>query len=324
VRAVAAFLVVAWAAVGPAQEATYIVDGDQLPIAVAFNGFVQSVTRSSEGTARVQVAAVPSPIGAEGPYVAVAQTRDSSLPRTFDLPPDLRSDLRPDLSAWEAATRVLEWVAKHVQLDAGDSQPQDAVSVLARGSGRCSGLANATTALLMAAGFEAKTVSGLLITDGEVIPHRWVACRLPVAGWVATDPTLGLWAVTPGHVAFADTVEVLPEIRVIDAGEDGLDRLPRRGGRPLRPNLGSELVCRIVDAEGPVDAVAILNGSGQEHRAVLDPEGRFSALLPGRWRLVVIADGEVVEDRQLDLEAGQVHSFNVSMRAATGESGLGS
>jgi len=324
VKTLVASLVFAWAAVGPAQEATYTVSGTQLPIAVASNGYVQSVTADAQGRARVHVAAVPSPIGAEGPYAVIAGNRDPSLPAGFDLPAKLRSDLRQDLSAWEAATRVLEWAAKHVAVDSDDPLPQDAVAVLDRGRGRCSGLANATTALLMAAGFEARTVSGLLVTDGEVIRHRWVACRLPVAGWVPTDPTLGLWTVTPNHVAFADTVELLPELTVIAGGGDMLDRLPRRRGRPVRPNLGSDLVCRLVGADGSVEAVATLRSGGEEHRAVLDPEGRFSALLPGRWRLVVMADGVVVEDRQLDLKSGQVHSYTVTMKAADEDSERGS
>jgi hypothetical protein len=312
------------AAVAAAQEATYVVRGDQLPIAVASNGYVQSVTATADGGSRVHVAAVPSPIGAEGPYAAVAGSRNSILPEGFELPAELRSDLRQGLSAWEAATRVLEWAAERVVVDPDDLRPQDAVAVLERGRGRCSGLANATAALLMAAGFEARTVSGLLVANGDVIPHRWVACRLPVAGWVSTDPTLGLWTVTPGHVAFADTVDVLPELTVIDAEAGALDRLPERGGRPLRPNFGSDLVCRLVGAGGRVEAVAILNNGGEEHRAVLDPEGRFSALLPGRWRLVVMANGEVIEDRQLDLMSGEVHSFTVTMSVSEQRSELGS
>jgi hypothetical protein len=324
VKTLAATLLIAWAAVGAAQEATYTVRGEQLPISTAFNGYLQSVTTTPEGEVRVQVSAYPTPIGAEGSYAEIMGRRDASLPAGFELPPRLSAALSQDLDAWEAATRVLEWVGKHLQVDTGDSLPQDAVAVLTRGRGRCSGLANATAALLMAAGFEARTVSGLLVRDDEVIPHRWVVCRLPVAGWVPTDPTLGLWTVTPGHLAFADTVELAPDVTVVDTGGDVLDRLPKRRGRPLRPNLGSDLVCRLVGAERWVEAVAVLNGRGQEHRAVLDPEGRFSALLPGRWRLVVLADGVVIEDRQLDLEPGRLHSFTVNPSGPEAKPELGS
>jgi hypothetical protein len=320
----AVLLCALWAVAGAAQEATYVVRGDPQPITMASNGYVQSVTSGSNGESRVHVATTLGPIGSEGSYAEIEGTRHPQLPDDFELPPKLQSDLRQGLTAWEAATRVLEWAAGHVRIEPNDELPQDALAVLERGWGRCSGLANATTALLLAAGFEAVTVSGLLITQDGAIPHRWVACRLPVAGWVPTDPTLGPWAVTPGHVTFADTVESPPEVMLVETGGDALDRLPRRNGRPFRPNLGSDLVCRLVGATESVKAVAILHSGVEEHRAVLDPEGRFSALLPGRWRLVVMADGEVVEDRLLELKAGQVHSFTVSMASARSEPEVGS
>jgi hypothetical protein len=117
---------------------------------------------------------------------------------------------------------------------------------------------------------------------------------------------------TPHHVAFADAVVDAPEIEVVRTGPDGLEQLPRRDGRPVRPNLGSELLCRVVGGESKVEAIATLHGrDGDIHRVALDPEGRFTALLPGRWRLVVTADGVVVEDRELRLRTGQLHSFVV-------------
>ena len=179
-----------------------------------------------------------------GTYADVLAGERPNVPAGFELPRRLLIELRPDLDAWQAATLVLEWAANNVSVDINDAGAQDAVSVLNRGRGRCSGLANANVALLLAAGFEARTVSGLLVGDERPIPHRWIECRLPGAGWVASDPTLGLWTVTPRHVVFADTVDDLPEVRVVTASKDGLERLPRHGGRLLRPNQGADLVCR--------------------------------------------------------------------------------
>jgi hypothetical protein len=301
-----------WSVVGGAHQASYVVTGRQRPVPVAANGYIQSVTERDDGRVEVRVATTAAPIGSDGTYEAIARQRIPLVPESFELPPRLRSVLTPDMSAWEAATTVLEYSADRLVVDVNDTNDQDAVSVLSRGRGRCSGVANATAALLMAAGFEARTVSGLLITDDGPIPHRWVACRLPSAGWVHTDPTLGLWTVTPHHVAFADAVVETPEIRIVDPAADGLDRLPRRDGRPVRPNDGSELVCRVVGASSDVETIATLHGrDGDVHRVALDPEGRFTALLPGRWRLVVTADGDVVEDRELRLRSGQLHSFVV-------------
>jgi hypothetical protein len=234
------------------------------------------------------------------------------VPSGFEVPRDLSKRLRPELDAWQAATLVLEWAADNVVVDVEDNGPQDATSVLKRGRGRCSGLANASVALLQVAGFEARTVSGLLLGDDGPIPHRWIECRLPRAGWVASDPTLGLWTITPRHIAFADTVVDLPEVRVLTASGDGLDRLPRRGGRVVRPNRGADLVCRLAPGWGHPSPVAVLRGrSGEVRRSSFHPEARFSDLLPGRWLLEIESNGTVVERRKLDLRSGDFRSYVV-------------
>ncbi len=305
-------LLLMWAIGASAHEAVYLVSGDQLPVAVAANGYVQTVVPVSDRQMEVHVAAALGPIGSTGVYAGFAGTVTAGVPEGFELPGRLRAQLRPHLSAWEAATRVLEWTAKNVVVDVSDGGDQDAASVLNRGRGRCSGVANATAALLMAAGFEAVTVSGVLVTDDGWVPHRWVACRLPGAGWVHTDPTLGLWAMTPSHVAFADSVVSQPEVRVVTPGRDDIGRLPRRGGRPLRPDRGSDLVCRL--AGQSETAIATLSGEGGEvYRALLDPEGKFTALLPGRWRLVVTAGDVLIADTELELRPGQTHSYTVAL-----------
>lgn len=312
------------AAVGGAQEATYLVRGNQLPTAVAANGYVQSVTSRSPQEALVRVATIRVPVGSEGSYARVRRSNVPELPDGFETPSQLRSKLRPGLDAWEAATEVLKWVAVNLKLaDSGGAQ--DAETVLRRGHGRCSGIANATTALLLAAGFEARTVSGVLVTKDGVVPHRWVACRLPKAGWVPTDPTLGLWTLTPNHLAFADTVTAVPHVEIVEPGRDSLESLPRWKGRPIRPNAGSTLVCRLAAGEGPDRATAILYGAGGDvRRAKLQPEGRFEQLLPGWWRLVVEVDGTVLEERQLRLQPAQLHTFTVTPARLEQRSEVGS
>lgn len=311
------------AVAGGAQEATYLVRGDQLPTSVAANGYVQSVTPRSPREAFVRVATVRVPVGSQGSYARVLQSDVPEVPDGFVVPQRLRAKLRPELDAWEAATEVLKWVAVNLELSEGSGE-QDAKTVLRRGHGRCSGIANATAALLLAAGFEAQTVSGVLVTDDGVVPHRWVACRLPEAGWVPTDPTLGLWTLTPHHLAFADTVTAVPQVDVVEPGGDSLELLPRWKGRPVRPNVGSTLVCRLADG-GIGSATAILYGAGGDvRRAVLQPEGRFERLLPGWWRLVVEVDGTVLEERRLRLEPAQLHTFMVTTPRIERRSEVGS
>lgn len=294
-----------------AEEAKYLLSHGAIPIAASSNGYAQSVHPVAGGF-EVHVATSLTPIGAGGSYADVLAGQRPKLPAGFELPRSLQNELRPDLDAWQAATLVLEWAADTVAVDIEDLGPQDAASVLERGRGRCSGLANATAALLRAAGFDARTVSGLLLGDDGPIPHRWIECLLPDAGWVASDPTLGLWTITPRHIVFADTVMYLPEVRVVSASSDGLDRLPRHGGRLLRPNRGADLVCRLASTRSRLDSVAVLRGAGGEvRRARFDPEARFSGLLPGRWVLEIEIAGSVVERRQLDLRAGDFRSYVV-------------
>jgi len=307
--AIVVSLVAASAAGG--QEAVYVMRGDQLPVPVVANGYVQTVSTRADGSVEVRVATTLAPVGSHGPYGALANREAASVPDGFVIPKTLRNQLRRHDESWEAATRILEWVVRRVRLEE-TSAPQDASSVLRRGWGRCSGLANASAALLLAAGFEARTVSGLLIDGSNAVPHRWLECRLPGAGWVPTDPTLGLWAITPRHVTFRTTVVRVPDVVVLDPGHSGLGVLPRRSGRPVRPNVGSDLVCRLAGHNVPDRAMAVLYGqNGETYHAVLDPEGRFESLLPGRWRLVVIAEGRVLERRDLVLEAARRHTFTV-------------
>lgn len=296
----------------PGEEAVFhVVNGDE-PVAAASNGYVQEVRVSDAGGVEVHVETSLTPIGATGSYGNVLSGEVPDVPIDFVLPQKIVDRLRRDLSSWEAATLVLAWVSDQVTIDTTDTGPQDAVSVLDRGRGRCSGIANASVAMLLAAGFEARTISGLLIGDDDVIPHRWLECRLPGVGWVASDPTLGLWTVTPRHMVFSDTVEAVPEIRVVSANGNGLDRLPRRAGRIVRPNRGADLVCRLPAARQDLAPVAVLRGSGGEvRRARLDPEAHFSGLLPGRWVLEVEAGGSVVERRELILRSGDVNSYTV-------------
>lgn len=307
------------------EEASYIVVGGDIPVAAASNGFAQIVRPVDEGGVEVRVATTLAPIGADGTYADVMAGERPKIPAGFELPQRLQTDLRRDLGAWQAATLILEWAANKIAVDVNDVEAQDAISVLDRGRGRCSGLANAAVALLRAAGFEARTVSGLLVGDERVIPHRWIECRLPGAGWVASDPTLGLWAVTPRHLVFADTVANLPEVRVVTASKDGLDRLPRHGGRLLRPNQGADLVCHLSAAWSHPDSVAILRGGGGEvRRARFDPEAHFSDLLPGRWVLEILSGDTVVARRQFKLKAGDFRSHVVDDGINTPPRGPGS
>jgi hypothetical protein len=303
---------------GWAAEATYLLTGGQRPAHVLSNGYVQTVSAVADGRHRVRVSVAHDPIGATGGWRSVDPLEVPSAPAGFRIPGGLRAALSGEVDAWSAATTVLAWVADHVVVDAEDPRPQDATSVLRRGRGRCSGLANAATALLRSAGFEARTVSGLLVDDRGVTPHRWIECNLPGAGWVPSDPTLGLWIVTPSHITFADAVIARPEVTVERSDPPAWSRLPRLDGRAVRPNRGAGLICRLGD--GGAAVATLRDGFGDVRRAVLDPEGRFDRLLPGDWRLEVERSGRVIAVAELKLAAGRLHHFTVDTELPGGGS----
>ncbi len=307
-RAFATTVLVALAPVLAAHEASYLMRGGAAPVNVDRDGHVQTVTPVGDGWLRVRVSTPLAPVGSRGTWQALRAAGPVQLaPAGFELPRELAGRLRPEAEAWEVASEILAWVTRSVVLDSEELASQDATSVLARRKGRCSGLANAAAALLIAAGFEARTVSGLLIEGDGATPHRWLEVRLPGVGWVASDPTLGLWLLTPRHVEFSAPVEALPELRVERVESLELAFLPRRSGLPMRPNAGAELVCRLTDGRGP--ALAVLSGpAGETRRVLAAPEARFERLFPGRWRLEVSRDNVVLEQLLLELRAGEVHS----------------
>ncbi len=290
-----------------AGEAVYRMTGAQIAVDHVVNGYAQSVTEMDDGTYLVHVSVPTLSIDSNGRRSETTDAWRLSAPSDFDLPASLRSRLKPGLDPYATATEVLRWVKRRLVIDSGDVELQDAASVLRRRRGRCSGVANATAALLMRAGLEARTVSGLLVTDDRAIPHRWVECFLPGAGWVPTDPAAGYWVVTPRHLVFSDTVISLPVVEIVNKPA-GTAVLPVLDKGPIRPDRGAELVCRVVGG-GQQSIVAVLrDGGGEERRTVLDPEGRFSRLLPGSWIVEIVAGGRIVARQWLELGASVSHS----------------
>jgi len=264
----------------------------------------------------VQVATNMGPIGARAETADRASERAEGVPRGFELPRRLATVLRPDDGPWTRATEVLRWEMGAMQIDVNDPSPQDAVSVLGSGRGRCSGLANAAVALLRGAGFSARTVSGLLVGDDRIVAHRWLECWLPGAGWVPTDPTLGIWVITPRHLVFGGPVGKIPDIRVLQRSEHGFAGVPTVAGRLERPNIGADLICRAIGGDPGREVLAELRGpEGEVRRAMLRPEGKFLNLRPGLWQLTVRMGRRIIDRRSLELKGGNVVSFAVPLKA---------
>ena len=108
-----------------ASEAVYLAEGRYLPIATASNGYVQEVRNVADGGVEVRVTVTHAPIGATGFYAAVAGSDRPEIPAGFSLSSQLRAELHPEMGAWEAATRILEWTADRVELDSSNRVPDD-------------------------------------------------------------------------------------------------------------------------------------------------------------------------------------------------------
>ncbi len=296
-----------------AGEATFVFSGAQLPADRVVNGHVQEVTQLGAGRVRVQVSVHLDPLDSRG-AVEEGTRATTGVPEWFTLPTGLSRRLEGAGGAWGRATAVLSWVMGQIAIDVEDMAPQDAATVLRTGSGRCSGLANVSVALLRAAGFPARTVSGVLVGEKGPVPHRWLECHLPGAGWVPSDPTLGLWVISPRHVAFDRSVAELPRIEVLAVTEDPLRELPLVEGWPARVNEGGELVCTVVEGWDGTPVDAQLEGPGGERRRLrLSPGGTFAGLAPGEWTLTVIRSGTVVDRKIFTLESGGALSYAVRL-----------
>jgi len=317
----AAFLLVAMAAAGPlgAGEGIFIVGGAR-PVSRSINGYVQEAEPLGDGRWRVTVRTEMAPL--QDPWIRGRAPDGDVSPETLTVSPGFRmpASLVAECCAcgnpFERARRVLGWVRDRIRLSEEERLPQDAASVLARRSARCSGLANVAVALLRASGLPARTVSGFLVTPSGSVPHRWLEVRLGDAGWVPSDPTLGVWVVTPRHVACATPAVGRLSVRVRRLHDDELDVLPHAGGMPIRPVEGARLLVRLVSANGESGAgldgkgtVVLCGPGGTRREAALGRDLDFAALLPGRWRLRLQLGGRTVRSVSLHLRAGDVRSL---------------
>ena len=99
-----------------ADEAVYLMRGPILPSAHEANGYALAVRDRADGSVEVHVETSLNPIGSRGSFTEVRSGVVPSVPNGFELPSRLRSTLRPEMDAWEAATTVLEWVSGHLAL----------------------------------------------------------------------------------------------------------------------------------------------------------------------------------------------------------------
>lgn len=249
----------------------------------------------------VRIEVETTPLGSKAPFRSPAPGRS----------PDPIARLAGGLTTgatteYEAASRVLGWVARNLDYEVDRSQPQTAEAVLERRSGYCTGVARLTVALLESVGIAAREVAGYVLDSsvtGAGRPgepsgyHRWVEVKLSDLGWVFSDPLSSHHFVPASYVRLASE-EVVPreglvglmlerrdELRTSDVAPTVVPGVRVRRNTPLRYAAALRVV-----ALGSADGVAVLEGpSVRLTHVLLEGETTFVGLEPGSYELRVRA-----------------------------------
>ncbi len=219
-------------------------------------------------------------------------------------------------SALAVATEVVRFVSQRVVADELDTGPQDAVSVLMRRRGRCSGRANAAVGLLRSLRLPARVVHGVLLTEGGPRRHRWGEVWLGETGWVPFDPGVSVGVVSVRYLPLDGAETALPFLRVDSLDEEGFSSLPLRSGLRLLPAVGVTLRCRTAKPEKE-RVLAILTGpDGSRWARVGMGAVAFEDLIPGWYRLRWVLGGGASQTAVLRL--GAVREVQVALAGKGG------
>lgn len=193
-------------------------------------------------------------------------------------------------TVYEASSKILDWVSRHIEYDADREQSQAPGAVLARQRAYCTGIARLTVALLKAAGLEAREVPGWVAGEGY---HRWVEIYLPDRGWVFSDPLRSHHYVPASYVRLAGN-ELVPELGLeglLVSRDDRIhddDLVPSaRTGIRVRRNKEDRVAAALhVRVEDQASGWAVLQGTRKRYvQDVVDGRVSFIGLPPGRYHL---------------------------------------
>lgn len=286
------------------------------------------LTRNADGT--ISVAVDLAPVESRDPLPELSPSETVNPVSVL-----ARALVAGSRSRYEAASRVLGWVATRVgyRLDrAADQSPE---AVLERRDAYCTGSARLTVALLAAVGIQAREVPGYVV---EAVPggpaagfHRWVEVRFDDRGWIFSDPMTShhfvpatylrladdSLASPPGHGALLDRRSEIREIDLLP------DRAPSGRSVRVRPNDSARRAAALALRLDPaVTGRAFLEGGGQRRRLELaGGEGIFLGLEPGEYLLRVEAGGRVAARKRLTFRNRVLAELEVPVAEGMQESG---
>jgi hypothetical protein len=219
---------------------------------------------------------------------------------------------------YEAVSRILGWMARHLDYALDRSQSQEPEAVLARRSGYCTGIARLAVAMIDSVGIPAREVAGYVVEpaggdDAVRGFHRWIEVELADRGWVFSDP------LTSHHYVPASYVRLASEWVAPSAGLEGLliEREDRRTPVDLFPPAPVGVTARRNDDRQRAAALRVKVQDQEIGTAVLESDRRrlvhalnqgtvtFIGLEPGRYTLRLLLPGLPVVERVVEL-AGPV------------------
>jgi hypothetical protein len=209
------------------------------------------------------------------------------VPPSFAVPPELAGHPLQGESAFDVAARVVGFVSQRITLDEHDVGPQDGISVLARGRGRCSGRANLTVGLLRAAAIPARVVRGIVVGKDGARWHRWGEAWLGELGWIAFDPGAAVGLVSVRYLPLRGSGDgsALGGVRLERINEKGYLGLPVRQGLRILPMGGVTLRCLAPAGDSAITALLVGPDGSRWARQGLG-EVVFLGMLPGRYRIL--------------------------------------
>lgn len=224
----------------------------------------------------------------------------------------------------EAASRLLNWVARNIEYSLDRDAPQAAAAVLERRSGYCTGISRLTVALLQAAGIEAREVAGYIFSQtvgraaGRIAApisgfmpaegyHRWIEIHYPDVGWVFSDP------LTSHNWVPANYLRLGSEQLDLGSGVEGLllerqdqispvDLYPGGAlGVRARRNSDRQLAGAVsVQVEDFEVGLASLEGVGlRRNHSLIRGAATFVGLDPGQYRLRLQIAGLPAYEREI-------------------------
>jgi len=246
------------------------------------------------------------PLGTSSPFDPPEQPRTDPISRVA------RSVTAGATTRYQAVSRILDWVARNIEYDLDREAPQDAVSVLERRSGYCTGVARVTVSMLEAVNIVAREIPGYVAGEDQfgwpARFHRWVEVFYPDLGWVYSDPLVSHHYVPATYVPLAS--EALLPNPESDRGvllerhdeREVVDLFPfSPPGVTARRNRSRQLAGALrVTVAGADAGVAVLEGrQSRRVRALVDGRGTFVGVEPGTYTLRVHVEGRPLVEKRV-------------------------